>query len=91
MSYFKFVRWLLFLNIFLMFIMFFVITVPFLALEPGHIEETINVNQSSLHGQAINCTHNYVNYHKLLLDKESAFEKVLDFLQGTVRSEILSL
>ncbi|XP_060592581.1 transmembrane channel-like protein 7 [Ruditapes philippinarum] len=83
MSFFKFIRWLMFLNLFLMLVMVCVITIPYLALESKPFKETINATQSDYHRQAVNCSENYIEYSEELFRQESTFEKVLDFLQGT--------
>lgn len=83
MSFFRFIRWLMFLNIYIMVIMFCVTTVPFLALPPESFRETVDINQSVFHEQAVNCSLNYLQYNEKIKTLKSTFEQVLDFLQGT--------
>ena len=68
-----------------MVIMFFVTTIPFLVISPGlSFQESINNTQSVFHQQAVNCSQNYAGYNEEIKALKSAFEQVLDFLQGTV-------
>lgn len=83
MSFFRFIRWLMFLNLFMMLILICVITVPYLALGKMPFEDTVNVSVSEFHRQALECSENYTEYSAELFSQESTFEKVLDFLQGT--------
>lgn len=76
----------MFLNLFLMLVMVCVITIPYLTLGTKPFQETINATQSDYHGQALNCSEEYNSYSEELFSQESTFEKVLDFLQGTVSS-----
>ena len=84
MSFFRFIRWLMFLNIYIMIVMFCVTTIPFLVLKPESFSETVNKSQSVYHDQAVNCSRNYQDYIDEIKTLKSTFEKVLDFLQGTV-------
>lgn len=84
MSFFKFVRWLFFLNLFLMIVMLCVTTIPYVAFGSQQFEQTIDRNQSRFHDQALNCTNDYSEYSDEIFSQKSTFEKVLDFLQGTV-------
>ena len=84
MSFFRFIRWLMFLNIYIMIVMFCVTTIPFLVLKPESFSETVNTSQSVYHDQAVNCSRNYQDYIDEIKTLKSTFEKVLDFLQGTV-------
>ena len=68
----------------MMVIMFFVITVPFLALKPRDFIGTVDPAESQFVSLALNCTNNYTEYQKDFQDEETTFEKVLDFLLGTV-------
>ncbi|KAL5018333.1 hypothetical protein ScPMuIL_004055 [Solemya velum] len=84
MNYFRFIRWLMFLNIYLTVITLCVITIPYLAMAPAQFPQSVPVtNQSVFVQQALECSSNYNNYSRYTLSKESTFEKVLDFLQGT--------
>ncbi|KAL4239706.1 ion transport [Mactra antiquata] len=83
MSFFKFIRWLMFLNLFLMLIMICVITIPFVSLGTHTFEDTLDVNASEFHKLSLNCSDNYNLYSEELFSQENILEKVLDFLQGT--------
>lgn len=84
MSFFRFIRWLMFLNIYIMIVMFCVTTIPFLALSPRrNFPETVPENKSVFQEQAVNCSENYELYNEEIKLKKSTFEQVLDFLQGT--------
>ena len=74
----------MFLNIYIMIVMFCVTTIPFLVLKPESFSETVNKSQSVYHDQAVNCSRNYQDYIEEIKTLKSTFEKVLDFLQGTV-------
>ncbi|KAK3588971.1 hypothetical protein CHS0354_043141 [Potamilus streckersoni] len=83
MSYFRFLRWLMFLNAYIMIIQFFCITVPYLALNPRTFSETVLLNASNFIQEAKQCTQNYTNYHDDIVRNETDFQKFLDFLLGT--------
>lgn len=81
MTYFRFLKWLLKLNMYTMLITFCVITVPYLTLGPYTYEESVrNMNLSET---SINCTSDYIKYMDNFTSQESIDEKVIDFLQGT--------
>ncbi|XP_033748411.1 transmembrane channel-like protein 7 isoform X2 [Pecten maximus] len=82
MTYFRFIKWLMFLNFYIMIIMFGVITVPYLALGPYKFEESVSPEVGG-YLQSVNCTLDYVDYNINYTNSESTFEKVLDVLQGT--------
>jgi hypothetical protein len=82
MTYFRFLKWLLKLNMYTMLITFCVITVPYLTLGPYTYEESVrNMSHSET---SINCTSDYIKYMEDFTSQESVDEKVIDFLQGTV-------
>ncbi|KAL5018334.1 hypothetical protein ScPMuIL_004056 [Solemya velum] len=84
MSYFKFIRWLLFLNVFMSIVMICVVLVPhFVINAPSTFAGSVNVSTSVFHYEAAVCTNVYNNATQELIRKESMFQKVLDFLQGT--------
>lgn len=83
MSFFMFIRWLMFLNLFLTLVMICVITIPYVALGSESFDETMNSDLTVFHNKSIDCSLNYTEYSKELLKKENTFENVLDFLQGT--------
>lgn len=82
MTYFRFIKWLMYINIYMMVITFCVITVPFLALGPYQFEESIN---SSMPGykEVLNCSKEYVVFHDNVVTNRSTEELVLDFFLGT--------
>lgn len=81
MTYFKFLKWLLKLNLYTMLITFCVITIPFLVLGPSSYEDSVrSVNNSQ---DSIDCTAEYINYMDNFTSQESAGEMAIDFLQGT--------
>ncbi|CAC5409214.1 TMC [Mytilus coruscus] len=81
MTYFKFLKWLLRLNLYTMLITFCVITIPFLVLGPSSYEDSVrSVNNSQ---DSIDCTAEYINYMDNFTSQESAGEMAIDFLQGT--------
>lgn len=86
MTYFRFIKWLMFLNIYIMIIMFCVITVPYLALGPYTFNSSLTDVNVSGYREAIECTTQYEIYHSNLTETESIGQQVLDLLQGTVSS-----
>lgn len=86
MTYFRFIKWLMFLNIYIMIIMFCVITVPYLALGPYTFNSSLTDANVSGYREAIECTTEYEIYHSNLTETESIGQQVLDLLQGTVSS-----
>lgn len=86
MTYFRFIKWLMFLNIYIMIIMFCVITVPYLALSPHTFNSSLTDANVSGYREAIECTTEYEIYHNNLTESESIGQQVLDLLQGTVSS-----
>lgn len=83
-SYFIFVRWLLFLNLFMFLVMFLVIVVPFLALPKAAIFGQNSTSNDSKIQEAVQCSRDYENQNKILVDAEQTTDKVLDFVTGTV-------
>lgn len=83
MTYFRFIKWLMFLNIYIMIIMFCVITVPYLALAPYTFNSSLTDANVSGYREAIECTTEYEIYHSNLTETESIGQQVLDLLQGT--------
>jgi len=96
MIFFRFIRWLMFLNLFLTLLWICVIIIPFFVQGPSSfkdsvvtatnesVAEIVNSNSSYFYGLAANCTAEYSTYSDTIFQQESTFEKVLDFLQGTV-------
>ncbi|XP_060064146.1 transmembrane channel-like protein 7 isoform X2 [Ylistrum balloti] len=82
MTYFRFIKWLMFLNFYIMIIMFGVITVPYLALGPYEFQESVSSDVGG-YLESVNCTLDYIDYNINYTESESTFEKVLDVLQGT--------
>ncbi|KAK3089319.1 hypothetical protein FSP39_002708, partial [Pinctada imbricata] len=89
MSYFRFLRWLLFLNLYMMLIMTCLTMVPFLVLHnsPSTFSQSTAIitkaNQSAFVQEALSCTSNYSDYRTKFTNQEDVFSKILDFLQGT--------
>ncbi|KAH3871075.1 hypothetical protein DPMN_034269, partial [Dreissena polymorpha] len=89
MSFFRFIRWLMFLNIFLTLICLCVILFPFLAQGSRSFKDTAGLwnptatNGTDYQGLAHNCSAEYEVYTKDNFNRESTFQKVLDVLQGT--------
>ena len=87
MTYFRFLRWLMFLNLFIAIIMLGITLAPFLALKPSKDPDfvsAVNACQSEYHFLASVFSQNYTDVVKAAREKESNFQKVLDVLQGTV-------
>ena len=91
-SYFRFTRWLLFLNFYTFLVSFLVIVVPFIAsTTPSAFVKDLNiddpqpvVNGTKFMNHAINCSATYSRLVKNVTDNEQVHEKVLDFFMGTV-------
>lgn len=100
MTYFRFMRWLLFLNFYLMVIMLGLTMVPYVikinrpwkfldTAPPANHSNTSNVTNSTgvevnFFGKAINCTENYLDFLHNASTSEDWGSKILDALQGTV-------
>lgn len=100
MTYFRFMRWLLFLNFYLMVIMLGLTMVPYVikinrpwkfldTAPPANHSNTFNVTNSTgvevnFFGKAINCTENYLDFLHNASTSEDWGSKILDALQGTV-------
>ena len=86
MTYFKFIKWLVFLNFYMTIIMFGVTTVPQLVLGPFDYEVSVTDNTTAGYTESVDCTQEYTLHLDNYTSSESTFEKVLDVLQGTVSS-----
>ena len=84
MTYFRFIKWLMFLNLYIMVIMFCVITVPYLALGPRTFNESLPNPNVTGYTEAISCTAEYETFHEEIRKNETVALLVLDFVQGTV-------
>lgn len=85
MSYFQFIRWLLFLNIFMSVVMVCVVLLPhFLINVPPTFGDSVNVSMSIFHKEAVECTDVYNSATDEIIRSEDVFHQVFDFLQGTV-------
>ncbi|XP_071107744.1 transmembrane channel-like protein 7 isoform X1 [Haliotis cracherodii] len=84
-SYFRFTRWLMFLNLYIFLLMFCVIVIPYFALPTPDLFHNIpTVNRSDTYFQeADRCTTLYKDYIDNLTARESVGDMVLDFIQGT--------
>ncbi|XP_064610128.1 transmembrane channel-like protein 7 isoform X2 [Liolophura sinensis] len=87
LSYFTFVRWLMFLNLFIGMLLFLVITLPYLVLQPNQTfqeyADAIAVTDDVFLNQSVKCSEKYLNYLNDTVSKHNATDYVLDFLQGT--------
>ena len=80
MSYFKFIRWLMFLNLYASVIVIGLTLLPYVLLHDG---PNNHGNVSQLHQEAFECTQEYQHYvHNST--KTDVFSRILDVLQGTV-------
>ncbi|XP_067673750.1 transmembrane channel-like protein 7 isoform X2 [Haliotis asinina] len=84
-SYFRFTRWLMFLNLYIFLLMVCVIVIPYFALPtPNSFHTITTVNQTDTYFQeADRCTTLYRIHIYNLTATESVGEMVLDFIQGT--------
>ncbi|XP_046366609.2 transmembrane channel-like protein 7 isoform X3 [Haliotis rufescens] len=84
-SYFRFTRWLMFLNLYIFLLMFCVIVIPYFALPTPDLFHNIpTVNRSDAYFQeADRCTTLYKDYIDNITARESVGDMVLDFIQGT--------
>ncbi|XP_076459355.1 transmembrane channel-like protein 7 isoform X1 [Babylonia areolata] len=90
-SYFRFTRWLVFLNFFTFLISFCFVVVPFFSsASPGTFLPGLDladpqppVNASRFVGTAINCTATYTTSMDNFTASEAVQDKVLDFFVGT--------
>ncbi|XP_046583482.1 transmembrane channel-like protein 7 [Haliotis rubra] len=84
-SYFRFTRWLMFLNLYIFLLMFCVIVIPYFALPtPDSFHSMTTVNHTDTFFQeADRCTTLYTVHIYNLTASESVGDMVLDFIQGT--------
>ncbi|CAG2245617.1 TMC [Mytilus edulis] len=76
MNYFRFIRWLMFMNLYMMVIMMCVTLVPHLILTDSPFNVTIS-------NKTIQCTEEYGKSIKNFTDTENIGNKIFDVLQGT--------
>lgn len=96
MTYFRFVKWLMFLNFYIMLITFAILVIPFAALSPSKFDDILGnkslpaaANVSSevynMTLQAVNCTQQYIRHtdqvHGSVHTGATLF---VDLIQGTV-------
>lgn len=96
MTYFRFVKWLMFLNFYIMLITFAILVIPFAALSPSKFDDILGnkslpaaANVSSevynMTLQAVNCTQQYIRHtdqvHRSIHTGATLF---VDLIQGTV-------
>ena len=87
MTYFRFLRWLMFLNLLITIIMSGVVLAPFLALKPSEDSEfvsSVNACRSQHHFLASFFSQNYTGTINATRRRELPAQLVLDVLQGTV-------
>lgn len=94
-SYFRFLRWLMFLNIFMSVFMLGTVLLPFLLLPPqGHGSFSSSMKNecaSTFHWQAVMYSANYTSEVETAVKNSSLGQKFLDVLQGTVSSLQITL
>ena len=76
-NYFRFIRWLMFMNLYMVVIMIGVTLVPQLILEDSLFIQSQNNTVEE-------CTENYNSYLKNITSREGIGSQILDALQGTV-------
>ena len=84
MTYFKFVRWLFFLNIYQSVIMLLVVIIPGSFMLPYHFEESLSTSNISEYKTSVQCSRQYKSYIGNFTQKLTTVDKILDFLKGTV-------
>ncbi|XP_052764523.1 transmembrane channel-like protein 7 [Mya arenaria] len=86
-SYFRFLRWLLFLNLFLTIFMITVVLMPFLLLPTASgdnlFKASVNECTSLYHYEAVYFSGNYTDFVEESIDSGFTSQSVLDILQGT--------
>lgn len=88
MGYFRFVRWLMFLNMYICLVNICLTLLPHFVLYDSprdFITPLIQGSNITVYEQeAVNCTIGYKEEIQTNNDKSNVFSNVLDFLQGTV-------
>jgi len=84
MTYFKFVRWLFFLNIYQSVIMLLVVIIPGSFMLPYHFEKSLSTSNISEFKTSVQCSRQYKSYIGNFTQKLTKVDKILDFLKGTV-------
>lgn len=78
----------MFLNLFIGLLLFLVVTLPFLVLQPNQTfpqyAQAIAVTDDVLLNQSVLCSKSYLSDLNSMVSKHNATDYVLDFLQGTV-------
>ncbi|XP_052070541.1 transmembrane channel-like protein 7 [Mytilus californianus] len=83
MTYFKFIRWLFFLNIYLSIIMLAFVILPGSFMLPYKFEESLTVSNMTEYKATMTCSAKYKTYIDSFTRKLSTVDKILDFLEGT--------
>ncbi|XP_076075037.1 transmembrane channel-like protein 7 [Mytilus galloprovincialis] len=83
MTYFKFIRWLFFLNIYLSIIMFAFVIIPGSLMLPSEFEESLTVSNITEYKDTMKCSEKYKIYIDGFTRKLTTVDKILDFLEGT--------
>ncbi|XP_052071142.1 transmembrane channel-like protein 7 [Mytilus californianus] len=76
MNYFRFIRWLMFMNLYTMIIMMCVTLVPHFILKDSPFNNTIS-------NKTIQCTEEYGQHIDNITDNENIGNQIFDFIQGT--------
>ena len=85
MSYFRFLRWMMFLNLFMTIFMISIVFLPFVLIQPASdFESSVDECNSTFHYRAFILSSNYSDNIRSESSSESASQLVLDVLQGTV-------
>ncbi|XP_050394549.1 transmembrane channel-like protein 7 isoform X3 [Patella vulgata] len=84
-SYFRFTRWLMFLNVYIFLITLPVIVLPTLFSENDDFASDFNVTNTTHIGviEAINCSRYYDRHIENIKNTDSTTDKVLNFFKGT--------
>ena len=85
MTYFKFIRWLFFLNIYLSVIMMMFVIIPGSFVLPYTFEESLSDKNKTDYKASIVCSMKYKSYIGNFTQKLTTVDKILDILEGTVR------
>lgn len=84
MTYFKFIRWLLFLNIYLSIVMLLFVIIPGSFMLPYRFEQSLSFKNMTDYKTTTMCSRRYQLYIDNFTKKLSVVDKILDFLEGTV-------
>lgn len=98
MTYFRFVKWLMFLNFYIMMITFAILVIPFAVLSPSKFDDILRnkslpaTNVSSevynMTVQAVNCTQQYIRHQDQVHGSvHTGATLFVDLIQGTVSTQ----